>query len=387
MYLSQTIMTDSNLRVITDITPDPPRGSVNWCTISFLTPQKIESLANIQVTAFKLHNGYNTEEIARQDADEIRNSDDRYDVFVLQLGKIYPWDDSTRTESVDYKDKKLTTMDEKRRENADKARLISQQFANELTIDTNTNNRSKAIRERLRKKLYQQNKISKTDLDKLETARRERAKYTISPEMWVEIEKSMDTDYLTVNPLVGLEYGLISIYSPENIGGLNVRCFKIRALCADQQELEEAKRFFTKKYPHDSIGTFKVGEWCCVPLTNDVHEPIKQLNYSMKVYIDALEEEEVKFQERKRKAEANARNTTPNTTPTDDTTVDSKKNKRKKKRSKRKPTKKQSPPKDMVGTQEDKEAIEQIFDFIHDPELANIYAVDEADKQTISLDM
>src|SRR5690349_7883397 len=98
---------ETKFKLIDTIKDDAPFGYINYCTISFLTPQKIEANQYIDVQAFKIHNGYNTMELADDDAKKIKNNNPSHDVYISQIGKIYGWDDATKTDSIEYDDDEL----------------------------------------------------------------------------------------------------------------------------------------------------------------------------------------------------------------------------------------------------------------------------------------
>lgn len=61
-------MADKKYNIIKTIQSDGPFGFVNWVNISFLTPQKLEQTKLLDVIGLKIHDGYTTEEIAKNDA-------------------------------------------------------------------------------------------------------------------------------------------------------------------------------------------------------------------------------------------------------------------------------------------------------------------------------
>ena len=137
-------MPNKKYNIIEKIEDDAPFGNINCCTISFLTPQKIDSIKFLDVKGFRVHNGYNTHELANIDAKKIKDQKKNHDVYISELGKIYAWDDATKTDEVEYDDNKLNELEKTRRENIDKIKLMSEQFKNEyktLHADSNSERR------------------------------------------------------------------------------------------------------------------------------------------------------------------------------------------------------------------------------------------------------
>src|SRR5580700_1979901 len=116
---------DRRYKIITTIEDDVPVGDVNWCTVSFLTPHKLEKLKFLDIMGFKIHNGYSNIELALDDAKKIKEKNKNHDVYISQLGKIYAWDDATKTDSIEYDNDKLNDLEKTRKENIDKIKLIN----------------------------------------------------------------------------------------------------------------------------------------------------------------------------------------------------------------------------------------------------------------------
>ena len=378
IYLLLYIM-DKKYNIIDTIIADPPDGFINWCTISFFTPQKIDSLKSIQVISFKIHNGYNTSEQAERDAQNIRKINNNHDVFVLEIGKIYPWDDPSQSETVEYSDKKLNNMETSRRENADKARLIAEQYLNEAKTQ-NTNDgktRVTSITERLKKKLYSQNMISGRDINILEERKKElETKYVITDELLQLINESKNIDYTPTNIPVSLKFGCITIYSPAKIGGLKTTCFKIRTMSDNMNSINKKIRMYKTKYPNDEIGLFHIGKWTCVPLVPTPIVPVDQLNYAMKIYLDNLKNADEEFDQRKNEHSKNI--------PSHDQQQTKTKNKKQKKHKKNTPKETND---HHIGTSSDRDAIDKLVNYIDDPETRDRFVVKETDKESIELDI
>ena len=301
---------EKKYNVIPNLTEDAPSGDINWCTISFLTPQKNPKTKYLDAKGFKVHNGYTSVQMAGEDSRRLKEECDRHDIFISQMGKIYAWDDSTRTETVEFNNEKLNELEQTRRESVDKIKLMREQLTNEGKAmaakrgSTNEKDRTDSILKKLQTKLHAKGKISKQELElmqetgaplrsvKDEAASREK----IRTEM-AEITE----DYLDENPQVALKYGCISIFSPRQIGGLKTLCFKVRGMFETQSQLERRVRRLQRLYPNDRIYRFEVGKWCAFSETDGI-EPqllLDQLNYAMKMHIEEVSTEKDTFEKRK----------------------------------------------------------------------------------------
>ena len=371
-----------NYNVIDTIAADAPYGNVNWCTISFFTPNKLDSLKNIQVAGFKVHNGYNTSEQAESDARKIREKQANHDVFVLEMGQIYPWDDATRSDNVEYSNKKMSKFEFQRRENADKARLLSEQLANDSSkADGNT--RLDRQRERLKKKLLSRNIVSKRDMEVLESKKQVISQTPpISPELANDIIKTLDTDYLDANDPTGLKYGCITIFSSDKIGGLKLDCFKIRGMSDNIDEINARSDSLKKTYPHDQIAIFEVGKWMCRNIREHTVDPLAQLNYSMKMYLQHLDKLQQDFDKRKE------RDTSKAERAKDRNVKKNKKNK--KKRTARNAGTTVSQSRSHEGhyiSDADRSQIDELFNYINDDSLQGKYAIDDKLKTTMNVNI
>ncbi|AAV50704.1 hypothetical protein [Acanthamoeba castellanii mimivirus] len=291
---------------LTTIGDDAPFGNINFFTISFLSPEKVEKTKYLDIRGFKIHNGYNTLEVANSDAKELRKKYIDHDVYVTQLGKVYSWDDPTKTDSIEYEDEKLNELEKTRKEHTDKVKLMQQQFKNEFEIirpNINTD-RLNNQKKRLRDKLYSKGLISKAEYEMAETLDKPTNEIkdiaVCQKQAEEEAVKMANEDYLDENPPVGIKFGCISIYSPKFIRGLKQFCFKLRGLFESQEELEDRVNKLHKIYPNDRIHTFEVGKWIPYSDTIDDNEvSLNYLNYSMKCYLDNVANEREEFEKRK----------------------------------------------------------------------------------------
>ena len=393
--------------IITSIEEDAPHSEICWCTISFLTPQKIEQTKFLDIKGFKVHNGYITGEWANDDAKIIKQKNDKHDVYLSKIGKIYGWDDATKTDAIEYDDEKLNELEKTRRENIDKMKLVGEQFKNEYkTLHANANvERSEALRKRMQKKLYDKGLISQKEYELMQEENKpvkeikEIAQSLESLES--EIEEAFKTDYLDENEPSGLKYGCMSIYSPKRIGGLKTLLFKIRGLFQTPEELMKRVKKLEKLYPNDRIYKFEIGKW--TPYSDNDHiEPItqlKQLNYCMKCYIENMDKEKEDFEKRKKNLQSQTEQ---------ESKVTKAKNRRQRKKEKLEAEKNVAVPAEpavpsvpveqaapitsenttiSIGNEKDDAAIQKIFDYLDEPELHNKFAADKNSIQTMAVDI
>lgn len=341
-----------NLRVIKSIPEDAPHGCINWFTISFLTPQKMEGFENYDIRGFKVHNGYTSQETVNEDVAKIRKTHNSHDVFVAQMGKMYAWDDLSKVSEVIYDNKKLTSMKKAQQEDLETLKVLYQQKA----IDTkmkpvDDQKRASATRRRLLKRLHDKGKISKIELEALTKDEEPKSKSVSTEDLDTEA-KAVTTDYLPESEPVGLKYGCISIYSPKNIKGLKTLCFKIRGLYETFEELQARATQLRNLSPMDNLYLFEVGKWSpiCENIQTDPALMEKRLNYCMLKYNEWFEAQNKEFEEHKRKAlETSTTNVPVKTT--------------------KKPT-------TTFGNREDDANVEQMIEWLTDPELENKYTVD-----------
>ncbi|XWV25116.1 hypothetical protein QJ856_gp0660 [Tupanvirus deep ocean] len=390
-------------KIITKLEDDAPHGDINWCTISFLSPQKIEKIKYIDVKGFKVHNGYNTAELAHDDAKKIKDKNKNHDVYMSQLGKIYAWDDATKTDSVEYDDEKLNELEKTRRENIDKIKLMSEQFKNEYkTVHANTNSeRVEASRKRMQEKLYQKGLITKEEYELIKEVNKPMQDIKEIAESMekikVEMEESFKTDYLDENESVGLKYGCMTIYSPKHIGGLKTLCFKVRGLFQTPSELNKRVRALERLYPNDRIYKFEIGKWCAYS-ENDNADPmelLKQLNYTMKCHLENLEHEKEEFEKRKEKMQSQTEQESKLTKARNR----AEKRKEKREAAKRKkagltdklpedePVVKENKlePVSSLGNTVDDVAIQNVINFLDDPELRDKFPADRTTTQAVDI--
>jgi len=354
---------DKQYKIIDKIGEDAPFGDINWCSISFLNPQKIEKINYLDMKGFKIYNGYNNFESATNDVNRIKSIKKDFDIYVANIGKLYAWDDATKAEQIEYEDDKLNELEKTRKENIDKVKLMSEQFKNEFkkhNEDFNAERKKKQI-EKLRNKLLSKGLITKKEMEiideEMKACEINQKKITDNPSLINEVEECWKTDYLDESVESAFKYGCISIYSSKYIAGLKDTCFKIRGLFETMPEVEKRIKKLKQLNPDDRIYTFMVGKWC--PYTElDIEEDkqLKFLNFIMKNHLDNIDVEKKEFEKRKEIMQKQ--------TP--------KKPKKEKNKTKNIP----EVPNIPTMKPEDNDNIEKIYNFLDDPELTNKFKID-----------
>lgn len=274
------------------------------------------------------------------------------------------------------------------------------------------NDRSRQQIHRLRQKLYDQGKITKTEFEMMQDRNKplnEIKELASEKERMVKlIDDAWSTDYLDENEQVALKYGCVSIFTPKRIGNLNTICFKIRGLFETTEDLADRIENLKKKYPNDPIQQLEIGKWCVDTDSMSLSDTdrLKQLNYAMKCHIDNMALEAEEFDKRRETMKTDAENHAKLTA------LNNKKEKRKARRqvkreakadaksdtksdtkvtpsqsipehSKSKPVKKSSTTHSL--TVADDKNIQRIMDFLHDDELLGKYETELQDKSNATV--
>ena len=359
-------MTSKTYKIIKNLEDDAPYGNINWCTLSFIDPQKIEKISYLDMKGFKVYNGYNVFELAKEDATKIKNIKKEHDIYISQIGKIYAWDDATKSDDIEYDDEKLNDLEKTRKENIDKVKLMAEQFKNEYkkhNENPNAERKNKQL-ERLKNKLYEKGLITQKEVEMIEaemkTTEINKKKIIDNDALNSEIEECWKSDYLDESDQSALKYGCISIYSSRYIAGLKELCFKVRGLYQTINEMQKAIKKLKTLNPDDRIYTFEVGKWCLYSeLDIEEDKKLKLLNYIMKCHLDNIVIEQKEFENRK-EAMKNQSDKNPKSKS---------KNKPKNKENKKLPSENIQVP---IINPEDENNIQAIYNFLDDPELASI---------------
>lgn len=354
-------------KIINKLVDDAPFSHVSYYSISFLTSDNIRNAKMLGVDGLKIYNGYISKEIANDDTKAMITKNDKHNIFIGQIGKIYSWDDLNSCEKTIYDDKKLNKMEEKNRENMDKLEIIRQHYekSNKSKTINIESKRLSSVRDRLRHKLHSRGKISRQELEKNNNNIDNNKKNDTDLEkMDQEIEAAFLNDYLDIEEEKPFKYALITIYSPSKMKGLDSTYFKVRGIFESENQLNERLKYLIENFPDDEIYKINLGLWTAVPkidfeTSRDVE---KRLNYLMKAHIDNIEYERQEFEERKkRECEKNREHGQA-------TKTEHKKKKRQKK--------KKTPTKTSIYqdyTEQDKESIDKIYEYLYEPEIEDKY--------------
>ena len=392
-------------KFIDSIGDDAPHGNINYYTMSFLTPDKYEKTSGLNVCGFKVYNGYTIEDLAKDDIKLIKQKNPNFDIFMASMGKLYPWDDDEKSEKIQYDDAKLNDLESTRKENMDKAKLLMEQFQNEknkLNINNETK-KAEIIRRRLQEKLHKRGDLSKRELDELQSSnsKYDKNKNKDISDLLNNIKEASSTDYLDETPVPngGLKYGCISIFTPATVKNIKNIYFKVRGLYTNKTDLIKRINELTKLHPLDKIMTFEVGKWTAY--SDDVYNGITEsegqfivdkLNYAMKCYLDNVNSDKDNFD--KRKDEMISKNK--------EDSIKSKISRNKRRADKRKENKRKSAMENneniknildksdgeishlaLDDNEDDEKAIQELANYLNDPELKGKYTANPDDLETV----
>lgn len=89
---------------------DPEIPGQKYVLLSFLSPEKIKDPKQ-KVRGLKVRGVYATREEAENQSKYLREKiDSNFDIYVGDMGKWLPWDDSDKTEEEDYAEKELNDL-------------------------------------------------------------------------------------------------------------------------------------------------------------------------------------------------------------------------------------------------------------------------------------
>ncbi len=121
-----------------------------FCVLSFLSP---EGVKNCSMRGIKVRGVYPTAELAQKRAEELRQLDPYFDIFVAEVGKWCAWDDKDKTYDTEYNNKQLNSLMKTYKENKDKSNLLFEQRKNEMQSGKYENRRQQRMKEREKKKV------------------------------------------------------------------------------------------------------------------------------------------------------------------------------------------------------------------------------------------
>lgn len=383
--------------VINKLENDAPFGDINYVTISFFTPEKTDTIKNLSIYGFKVYNGYTNYETAVDDIKQIKSINNKHDIFVSQMGKIYQWDDASKSDSIEYENAKLNELEKVRKETADKKKLLDQQMKkeNEINMKKQSNPRTAAVLKRLQKKIHEKGGLTKEEFERIDALTKSQVinedNEASLRKIEAEINASMEKDYLDEYDSGALKYGCLTIYSPKHIGGLTDLCFKVRGLFDNMDDLIQRNEKLKKLNPHDRIYNFEVGKWSGFSENDSLGGEIilKRLNYGMKKYYEYLETENSEFERRKKEMMEKNKEESKERKESSEQNEIVKKKKNKKKNKKQIINSDEVPKNDSVfltDNAEDNAVISELINYLFEPELHEKYAPkSEAERVEVTL--
>lgn len=368
-------------------------------TISFLDSNTYPELTNYNILSFKVYNAYTDSTEAQSDAKNIRENITNHDIFVGKIGCIHNWNDVQTVDDVIYGVEKLDAMEKKKKENDNTKKIVTEQYKTELNnfrsqFDINANNKKKVIDRQniLRSILHDRGTMTNSEIENYNKIAESYNLATESSkptsELDEEAKKYSDTDYLDVFENPTYNFGIISIYTPKILKGLTQPVFKIRGL---YQERDPNNPTLTQKkldIINDKDGElkrfnfiFQVGYWTphCFETKDDAILSETRLNYLMKFHLDQIKKDQERINNEIEQAKNNSKKASKklrkkdkkNTTTIDDTPKTS------------------TPVEDEIfkdiGTEEDKQIIDEIAEYLKEPELLDKFKAKEVTEQTYDI--
>jgi hypothetical protein len=297
------------------INDDEPYKNQLYFTMSFLTPKYVDPIKHLDVSGFKVLGCHPTYEDASSFSSKVEEDNPKFDVYIGEIGKRFPWDDQSKVENVEYKNKKLNDMDRAYRESQGKVKLIKKQIENERGTDEvdPKDARKATIMDRLRTKLKDKGIITENELRPVEKnavkVNRKEVQDAMD-RMATEMMAAKDEDFLDENEVGAYRFGCATFYSNKYIVNLDEFSFKIRGFAVDYEGIIKRTNKLKAKYPNDKIFIFEVGKW--TPYTDSEDTPEMQLiklNYGVKMYVDYFEKSKDDYNKRKELLKATAKKT------------------------------------------------------------------------------
>lgn len=82
----------------------------NFVCISFLSPEKVKGSENKNIRGLKIRGCFETREEADKHVEKLRQADKLFDIYVGEVGKWLPWDETEQVEDEKYDDEQLQTL-------------------------------------------------------------------------------------------------------------------------------------------------------------------------------------------------------------------------------------------------------------------------------------
>lgn len=177
----------SGTKYIDHLKEDEVIKGQEWVCLSFVSP---EGIKNCSVRGLKIRGVYAKKEEADKRANELRDIDPDFHVFVGEVGKWLPWDpDPNSANEQNYMEKELNDLVKGYKENLERAKKMQQQRKSDMIQNAALEEQAKtgkgradAVKDRLRKKFDA--KKNQEKMDKL-------AKLALEPAAMTEKEKEL----------------------------------------------------------------------------------------------------------------------------------------------------------------------------------------------------
>lgn len=388
-------MSSDNI-IVESIRPDTP-SKEPYCSISFLDSSTFPELSIYEIMAFRIYGAYTNTEDATAHIQTIRDKENTNDIFIANMGKIHNWNDIQSVDDVIYGVKKLDDMEKKKKESDNTKKIVTKQYQTELDNyreQFDQNKRKKLDRQKILRDVFHKKGIM-TNLEIKEFEEKSKLYTPVGNdskplnELDKEAELCKTTDYLTVFDNNLYNYGIISIYTPKTLKGLERPIFKVRCLVQEKdinkpvlvfKKLNKLNKSERKLEKYNFV--FRVGYWTpyCPSITDTTISELR-LNYMMKYHLDNIKKDQERINNEIKEAKLSQQ-----------TKNEKLKRKYKKKAKKSESTQQNdgndtsnigpsSNPEDEfykdIGTNEDKKYIEDIAEYLNEPELLDKFKAKE----------
>lgn len=157
----------SKVKYVDYLKEDEPIPGQNWVCLSFLAPE-MAKIKNCSLRSIKIRGIYNRREDADKRAEQLRDLDPDFDVFVGEVGKWLPWDPTE--EQVDEEkwreqEKELQRIAHNYKKAREQSKVMHEERKKELMKKSALEQEEKLskIKDRLRKKIAEKKNKNKTN--------------------------------------------------------------------------------------------------------------------------------------------------------------------------------------------------------------------------------
>jgi len=163
-------MSQDSTTYIDHLDEDKPLNRQNYFCVSFLSP---EGIKNCSMRGLKIRGVYENKQDADKRAEELRNVDPYFHVFVGEVGKWLPWDPDVNTvEDNKYAEQELNDLMKGYKDNQDKISKMEEQrkqdmLKNAANREENNKNSKKKKKKKNKNNNVNNDKINNNDDDKV----------------------------------------------------------------------------------------------------------------------------------------------------------------------------------------------------------------------------